>query len=191
MNLLLIVKKLVNKLLFKEIINVNHGVTLAESYTVIDPLFFCPKVLWDCDYCIIFAAMKVLFRFLVASVVVLLTSAMPAAWPDDGDPNAHWAILSIDNPVYEAGLQDSGSVVSHDFTIVNTGTMPLVIARGTTSCGCMTVEWPDSAVAVGDSAVVRATIDAGRKRGDIEHYATLIYNGKHGMARVVMRMTVR
>lgn len=70
------------------------------------------------------------------------------------------AQVRFDNLRHEFGTLLWHSPGRASFTIYNDGTAPLLVKDVRPDCGCTAVEWPRTAIAPGDKAVLTATFDA-------------------------------
>lgn len=66
---------------------------------------------------------------------------------------------------YEYARVDEGAVVSHDFSFVNTGKVPLIISNVRSTCGCTVADWPKTAIAPGEGGVIPVRFDTKNKSG--------------------------
>ncbi len=61
---------------------------------------------------------------------------------------------------FDFGKIRQGKPVTHDFSVVNTGSTPLQIRDVQASCGCTTPEWSSKPIAPGDSAIIKIGYNA-------------------------------
>jgi len=69
--------------------------------------------------------------------------------------------IELEADKYDFGIVKLTDMVSHDFLIKNTGSLPLEIQRLSTSCGCTSAEMLDDikTIAPGNSAKIRVSFD--------------------------------
>lgn len=68
--------------------------------------------------------------------------------------------ISVKNPTHNFGIiKEEDGDVEHTFIIENTGKIPLVIDRVTTSCGCALPEWEKEPIAPGKTTEVKIWYD--------------------------------
>ena len=100
-------------------------------------------------------------RVLFAGLVVL---ALMACGPEK--PKRQVTIeqgpaqIAFDETVCDFGARPYDSeVLTHDFTFVNKGSLPLVIQKIVTTCGCLQVDYPKEPVPSGEEGVIHVTLD--------------------------------
>lgn len=70
------------------------------------------------------------------------------------------AQIAFDETVYNFGARNYGTdALTHDFTFVNKGSLPLVIQKTFTTCGCLKVDYPKEPVPSGEEGVIHVTLD--------------------------------
>lgn len=75
--------------------------------------------------------------------------------------------LVVEQRVHDFGnVKENGGIVSHDFTIKNTGKSPLVILSARASCGCTVPEIPKEPIKPGGTAVVKVSFDPKGRPGE-------------------------
>jgi hypothetical protein len=75
-------------------------------------------------------------------------------------PNAEFAVASVDNPVHDFGKIKQNVPVTHEFTFVNKGKVPMIITNAQPSCGCTVPSWTKEPIPPGGSGSVKATFNA-------------------------------
>lgn len=93
------------------------------------------------------------FAALVMTVQVTFGQAAPA-------PKADFAVASIDNLVHDFGKIKQNVPVTHEFTFVNKGKVPMIITNAQPSCGCTVPSWTKEPIPPGGSGSVKATFNA-------------------------------
>lgn len=66
------------------------------------------------------------------------------------------ARIKYEQPEYEFGTVDEGTVVDHVFKFTNTGKVPLTILKCRSSCGCTIPEWPEEPIPPGGTGEIKA-----------------------------------
>jgi hypothetical protein len=94
--------------------------------------------------------------FIVALVMVAQVTFGQAA----SAPNADVAVASVDNPVHDFGKIKQNVPVTHEFTFVNKGKVPMIITNAQPSCGCTVPSWTKEPIPPGGSGSVKATFNA-------------------------------
>jgi hypothetical protein len=88
--------------------------------------------------------------------------------------------VSVDSQHYDFGRSEVGVPGQHAFVFTNTGDEPLLLARGSSTCGCCTcvctVRLPDDAVAPGRSAPVTLQWKSKLYVGAFRQTATILTN---------------
>lgn len=70
------------------------------------------------------------------------------------------AQIAFDETLYEFGArQYESEAVRHDFTFVNKGSLPLVIHKIVTTCGCLKVDYSKEPVPSGEEGVIHVALD--------------------------------
>jgi len=108
-------------------------------------------------------------------LIVLLTAGMVSAQQKEA------SITVVGSAVHDFGdVKESDESVSHTFTILNNGELPLVISRVVASCGCTTPEWTKEPIAPGKTGAVTVTYHTTGRPGPINRTVSVYSNGKTG-----------
>jgi len=108
-------------------------------------------------------------------LIVLLTAGMVSAQQKEA------SITVVGSAVHDFGdVKESDGSVSHTFTILNNGELPLVISRVVASCGCTTPEWTKEPIAPGKTGAVTVTYHTTGRPGPINKNVSVYSNGKTG-----------
>jgi hypothetical protein len=100
-------------------------------------------------------------------------------FPVSGDGTADTANLPkfrFSESSFNFGTVDEGAIVSHRFSFQNVGKEPLIIQRGTSTCGCTVPEFPKSPIAPGDTSSVKVVFNTDNKSGEQKKPVTLTAN---------------
>lgn len=84
--------------------------------------------------------------------------------------------ISFSESLFNFGTVDEGAIVTHRFNFKNTGKEPLLIARGSSTCGCTVPEFPKTPIAPGDTASVKVVFNTDNKSGPQKKPVTLTAN---------------
>ena len=93
-------------------------------------------------------------------LIVLFATGMVSAQQREA------SITVVGDAVHDFGdIKESDGAVSHSFTVLNNGELPLVISRVIGSCGCTTPEWTKEPIKPGKTGKVVATFDPKNRPG--------------------------
>ena len=99
--------------------------------------------------------------FILIAAVACLVPVAGAA--QKGEPK-----LVLPRTEFDFGRIDpKGGTVSHNFTVRNEGTAPLVILKTYTSCSCTEAKYPRKPIMPGDSAVIKVSYDPKVQAGTV------------------------
>ena len=108
-------------------------------------------------------------------MIVLLTAGMVSAQQKEA------SITAAGSAVHDFGdIKESDGSVSHTFTVVNNGELPLVISRAVASCGCTQPEWTKEPIAPGKTGEIKVTFDTSGRPGPFTKTISVYSNGKTG-----------
>jgi hypothetical protein len=117
-------------------------------------------------------------RRLFLFLAIFLLCALPLFSQDK-------AKFNVQDPNYVFGLiKEDGGAVEHTFVIENVGTVPLVIDRITTSCGCTLPEWSKEPVSPGKTKEIKVWYDPAGRPGPF--YKTISVYSNADPRRFVM-----
>jgi len=108
-------------------------------------------------------------------LIVLLTTGVVSAQQREA------SITAVGDVVYDFGdIKESNGPVSHTFTVLNNGELPLVISRVITTCGCTLPEWTKEPIAPGKTGEVKVIYDVAGRPGPFTRTISVYSNGKTG-----------
>jgi len=108
-------------------------------------------------------------------LIVLLTAGMVSAQQKEA------SITVTGSAVHDFGdVKESDGDVSHTFTVINNGELPLVISRVVASCGCTTPDWTKEPIAPGKTGEIIVTYHTAGRPGPFAKTASVYSNGKTG-----------
>ena len=133
--------------------------------------------------------MKTIVLFLNLIVAVMTVAAQDQIASRNADeatlvknyPSFSWTETS-----YDFGKVASGSPVTHEFTFINNGTVPMLISGVQASCGCTVAEFSKDPIAPGASGFVKATYNASRI-GVFTKSITVNANTETGVVRLQIK----
>jgi len=77
---------------------------------------------------------------------------------------------------HDFGNMIQGERVIYGFHFTNTGGSDLLITRVSTSCGCTVGDYPEQAIAPGESGVIEVTFDSNKRKGYQNKTITVLTN---------------
>ncbi|MFN0037676.1 MAG: DUF1573 domain-containing protein [Saprospiraceae bacterium] len=86
------------------------------------------------------------------------------------------ARITFDQPEFEFGTVDEGTVVEHVFKFTNTGKVPLTILKARSSCGCTVPEWPEEPIPPGGTGEIKAKFNTEGKLKEQKKSITVTAN---------------
>ncbi|MEZ4887291.1 MAG: DUF1573 domain-containing protein [Chitinophagales bacterium] len=91
---------------------------------------------------------------------------------------------------YEFGTVEEGTVVEHDFTIINTGKTPLIIndVRGT--CHCTAADWTKTPILPNEKGTIKLMFKTIGKSGRVASSLNIYSNGFYAEEQAFVRGTV-
>jgi hypothetical protein len=90
--------------------------------------------------------------------------------------------------MWDFGAVSAGSVLKHEFVIVNTAAKDLVIKDTTTSCGCTVSEIKKKRLLPGESTTVSIKLDTKGYTGDVQQF---VYVNTDSIDKPIIRFTVK
>lgn len=109
----------------------------------------------------------------------------PCPQPNRQSPDSvRGALLRMDVTTHDFGeVPRKGGDLVKDFSLVNAGTVPLVLTRVVTSCSCLKATFPKRPVPPGGEAVIRITYEPHKSEPGTFHKVVQIYSnsvdGRH------------
>jgi hypothetical protein len=124
-------------------------------------------------------------RVLFVLMTILLTSGMVYAQQKEA------SITVVDSTMYDFGdINEADGPVSHTFTILNNGELPLVISKVVASCGCTTPEWTKEPIAPGKTGEVKVTYDPKGRPNKFTKPVSIYSNGSTGSYTLTIKGNV-
>jgi hypothetical protein len=96
------------------------------------------------------------------------------AGPKDGDKDS--PRMAVDEPHYDFGSMQRGTMKSHEFVIRNLGKAPLILRNGGTTCKCTLSKVPEAPIPPGGSTAVKLEWSAKSDSGPFRQTATILSN---------------
>ncbi|MDR0348695.1 MAG: DUF1573 domain-containing protein [Tannerella sp.] len=101
------------------------------------------------------------------------------------------SITVTDSATFDFGdIEEAGGPVSHTFTVMNNGELPLVISRVVASCGCTTPSWTQEPIAPGKTGEIKVTYDPNGRPNRFTKTVNVYSNGKTGSYVLTIRGNV-
>lgn len=75
------------------------------------------------------------------------------------------ARMTFPETEYDFGEVAAGTVVTRDFPFVNTGSVPLLITKARSTCGCTVPDYPETPIEPGEKGVISVAFDTKNKHG--------------------------
>jgi hypothetical protein len=123
-------------------------------------------------------------RFIFIAALVLV--AQVTFGQADTAPKAEYAVASVDNLVHDFGKIKQNVPVTHEFTVVNKGKVPMIITNAQPSCGCTVPSWTKEPIPPGGSGMVKATFNAAAP-GTFDKSVTVTANVEGGIIMLRIR----
>lgn len=100
--------------------------------------------------------------------------------------SSDFAVAAVDNMVHDFGKIKQGVPVTHEFTFVNKGQVPMIITNAAPSCGCTVPSWTREPIPPGGSGFVKATFNAAGA-GNFDKTVTVAANVEGGIVMLRIR----
>lgn len=101
------------------------------------------------------------------------------------------SITVTDSATFDFGdINEADGPVSHSFTVMNNGELPLVISRVVASCGCTTPNWTQEPIAPGKTGQIKVTYDPNGRPNRFNKTVNVYSNGKTGSYVLTIRGNV-
>lgn len=124
---------------------------------------------------------RILFVFMLVTLTIGAVSAQ----------QKEATITITDSATYDFGdIKEADGPVSHTFTVINIGELPLVISRVVASCGCTTPSWTKEPIAPGKTGDIKVTYDPSGRPNRFMKTVNVYSNGKTGSYVLTIRGNV-
>lgn len=124
-------------------------------------------------------------RIFFALMLVTLTVGVALAQQKEA------AITVTDSATHDFGdIKEADGPVTHTFTVINNGELPLVISRVAASCGCTTPSWTKEPIAPGKTGDIKVTYDPTGRPNAFTKTINVYSNGKTGSYVLTIRGNV-
>ena len=118
-------------------------------------------------------------------LIVLLTTGMVSAQQREG------SITVVGDAVHDFGdIKESDGPVSHSFTMLNNGEMPIKLSRVVASCSCTTTFYTQEPIAPGKTGEIKASFNPSGYRGEVIRTITVYMEGKSGSYTLTFKCNV-
>lgn len=105
-----------------------------------------------------------------------------AGWAQQAD----FAVAEFESQTHDFGKIKQGVPVTHEFTFVNRGKVPMIITNVQASCGCTTPDWSRQPIEPGGQGFVKATYNAG-SAGAFNKSVTITTNTETGFVQLMIK----
>jgi hypothetical protein len=95
---------------------------------------------------------------------------------------------TVQSDSWDFGDVSAGSVLTHEFVIVNDSEKDLAIKDTTTSCGCTVSEINNKLLKPGESTIVSIKLDTKGYTGSVQQF---VYVNTDSMDKPIIRLTVK
>ncbi|MDR2917751.1 MAG: DUF1573 domain-containing protein [Tannerella sp.] len=124
-------------------------------------------------------------RILFVIMLVALTIGAVSAQQKEA------SITVTESETHDFGdIKEADGPVSHTFTVINNGELPLVISRVVASCGCTTPNWTKEPIAPGKTGDIKVTYDPTGRPNQFAKTVNVYSNGKTGSYVLTIRGNV-
>lgn len=103
---------------------------------------------------------------------------------------ANVALLNFDETEFKFGEVKEGTIIQHDFPFTNAGSVPLLITKARSTCGCTVPSYPEDPIAPGEAGVISVAFDTKNKYGRQRKPVTIIANTYPAMTTIYVDGTV-
>jgi Protein of unknown function (DUF1573) len=94
------------------------------------------------------------------------------------------AKIKLTETEHSFGDITQGAVVKHVFELENTGSLPLLLTKVATTCGCTAPTWPRTPVQPGEKAQIEVQFDSRGKEGIQNKVVTIYSNAETPQVRI-------
>ncbi|MFA9290536.1 MAG: DUF1573 domain-containing protein [Solirubrobacteraceae bacterium] len=85
-------------------------------------------------------------------------------------------VMKFDDVNFSFGEIKQGEIVTHDFSFINNGKIPLIISNATASCGCTVPEYPKKPILPGEIGMIKVKFNSAGFEGEKNKQITLDTN---------------
>ena len=113
-------------------------------------------------------------------------ATQPKKTAQPGPKKKKYPVITLDEPRFDFGTIEEGTIVEHDFKFTNTGDADLLIEIATGSCGCTVPEWPAQPIKPGETGNIHVTFNSKEKEGDQRVDVTIVANTKDLVTEIIL-----
>ncbi|MEM8526728.1 MAG: DUF1573 domain-containing protein [Bacteroidota bacterium] len=117
-------------------------------------------------------------------------AANPAQPAQPAAPVGPTTSMTFEEMTYDFGSVAEGEKVRHVYKFKNTGDEPLVISNARGSCGCTVPQWPQEAIAPGESNEIVVEFNSKGKPGPQTKTVTITANTEPVTTKLTIKGTV-
>lgn len=101
------------------------------------------------------------------------------------------ALILFEEHEYDFGtFRESDGIVSHTFSFINNGDLPLIINNVSSSCGCAVPSWPQEPVIPGSTGLIRVDYNPKDRPGSFTRSVAVSSNAETPVVNLVVRGVV-
>jgi Protein of unknown function (DUF1573) len=134
--------------------------------------------------------MKKLNIFLFALLISAVSYSQGLELEAEPKKESGVPVLGFSEISFDFGEITQGDKVSHTFGFTNEGTVPLVISRVQTTCGCTVPKWPSQPIPPGEKEEIAVTFNSAGKMGVQNKVITIHSNASEPVFRLTLKSNV-
>lgn len=126
-------------------------------------------------------------------LIALFFSAIAMAQSSQGTTSAtpeKTAQISFTSREHHFGDVKVGTIVTHPFEFINTGSAPLILADVRVTCGCTIINWPRQPILPGEKGTIVVQFNSADRMGPQNKVVTILSNAKGEIERLLIRANV-
>ncbi|MGL4629667.1 MAG: DUF1573 domain-containing protein [Leadbetterella sp.] len=89
-------------------------------------------------------------------------------------------VLKFDKELHDFGKVKEAGVITTEFTVTNTGNVPVVISAANASCGCTTPEYSKDPILPGAKSKIKVGFNTDGRPGNFDKTVTVVSNAENG-----------
>ena len=138
--------------------------------------------------------MRILTMFTLISAMFLMAFSTAQPTPSqtglEGKSSSTVTTIKWQSETIDLGEVEQGKPVSAYFELENTGSVPLIISRVKTSCGCTVSDYERDPILPGETSKIKATYNA-KAKGAFNKTITVYANTESGNKLLVLKGKVK
>jgi hypothetical protein len=97
------------------------------------------------------------------------------------------ATIDFKDTLHEFGTIQEGEIVEYDFSFVNNGKKPLVIASTSVTCGCTIPLYPHDPIPPGQGGIIKVKFNSASKSGHQDKSVTVFSNARRAATMLYIK----